>query len=107
MNLFQSTENKKFDSSQVPMNKCDLLVISICYRDTGNCCFALAFNPRLSAIEEFDLVHNYCTKSRVHAPDSILNFIKDTTNDIKIYSPDSVINWIMQATNPKLVQVTL
>lgn len=108
MNLFQNTENKKFDSNQIPMSKCDLLVISIFYKDTNNCCFTLIINPQFSVAEEFDLIHNYSSIAIGNVPEALLSFIKThIANNMEIYSADSVINHMMQSTNPKLVQVIL
>lgn len=106
MNLFQSTENKKFDSSVFVINKCDLLVISVHYRDSDDCYWSLIHNPKLSTIEEFELMEGYCSSSIMDVPLSIIKFLKQKDR-LQVYSPNFVINSILNASNPKLVQVTL
>lgn len=106
MNLFQSTENKKFDSNTFITNKCDLLVISIYYRDSDYCYWSLIYNPKLSTIEEFELMEGYCASFMMNAPLSIIKFLKQE-DKLQVYSPDFVIKSILNASNPKLVQVSL
>lgn len=107
MNLFQSIENKKFDSNAFITNKCDLLVISINYINTGNCYWGLVFNPRLDTITEFELMYEYCSSPMSDVPQSILNCLKNKSYDLQIHSPDFVLQSILKASNPKLIQVSL
>lgn len=107
MKLFQDIENKNFDSNALITNKCDLLVISINYINTGNCYWGLVFNPGLDTITELELMYEYCSNSVSDVPQSILNCLKNKSYDLQIHSPDFVLQSILKASNPKLIQVSL
>lgn len=106
MKLFQSIENKKFDSNAFITNKCDLLVISVYRRDSNDYYWSLISNPQLPTIAEFELVHEYCSNDISDTPLSIIKFIEHKGR-LQVYSPDFVLQSILKASHPKLIQVSL